>query len=171
MEFVFEGIYYGISKGGDDNVKKVRLEISADSFEEIRKMLEKSGFSITAEDDEDYILLQKQLHVSHLSVRNYEGERIHVPVEDIIFMESYGHSIDVICTKGRYQSSQSLKQLLESLDPAIFIRISNSVIINRRHLKEIIPSFSMKFRLRMSDDSIVEVTRSYYSSFREAFRI
>ena len=50
-------------------------------------------------------------------------------------------------------------------------RISNSVIINRRHLKEIIPSFSMKFRLRMSDGSIVEVTRSYYSSFKEAFRI
>jgi len=152
-------------------VKKVRLEINEESFEEIREMLEKSGFTVTDEDDEDFILLQKDLHVSHLSVRNYDGDRIHVPVEDIIFMESYGHSIDVFCTNGRYQSSQPLKQLLESLDPAIFIRISNSVIINRRHLKEIIPSFSMKFRLRMSDGSIVEVTRSYYSSFKEAFRI
>ena len=152
-------------------MKKVRLEINEESFEEIREMLEKSGFSVTTEDDEDYILPQKDLHVSHLSVRNYDGDRIHVPVEDIIFMESYGHSIDVFCTTGRYQSSQPLKQLLESLDPAIFIRISNSVIINRRHLKEIIPSFSMKFRLRMSDGSIVEVTRSYYSSFKEAFRI
>ena len=152
-------------------MKKVRLEINEESFEEIREMLEKSGFSVTTEDDEDYILLQKDLHVSHLSVRNYDGDRIHVPVEDIIFMESYGHSIDVFCTNGRYQSSQPLKQLLESLDPAIFIRISNSVIINRHHLKEIIPSFSMKFRLRMSDGSIVEVTRSYYSSFKEAFRI
>ncbi len=152
-------------------MKKVRLEINEESFEEIREMLEKSGFRVTDEDDEDFILLQKDLHVSHLSVRNYDGDRIHVPVEDIIFMESYGHSIDVFCTNGRYQSSQPLKQLLESLDPAIFIRISNSVIINRRHLKEIIPSFSMKFRLRMSDGSIVEVTRSYYSSFKEAFRI
>ena len=152
-------------------MKKVRLEINEESFEEIREMLEKSGFRVTDEDDEDFILLQKDLHVSHLSVRNYDGNRIHVPVEDIIFMESYGHSIDVFCTNGRYQSSQPLKQLLESLDPAIFIRISNSVIINRRHLKEIIPSFSMKFRLRMSDGSIVEVTRSYYSSFKEAFRI
>lgn len=152
-------------------MKKVRLEINEESFEEIREMLEKSGFRVTDEDDEDFILLQKDLHVSHLSVRNYDGNRIHVPVEDIIFMESYGHSIDIFCTNGRYQSSQPLKQLLESLDPAIFIRISNSVIINRRHLKEIIPSFSMKFRLRMSDGSIVEVTRSYYSSFKEAFRI
>ena len=152
-------------------MKKVRLEINEESFEEIRKKKKKSGFNVTTEDDEDYILLQKDLHVSHLSVRNYDGDRIHVPVEDIIFMESYGHSIDVFCTNGRYQSSQPLKQLLESLDPAIFIRISNSVIINRHHLKEIIPSFSMKFRLRMSDGSIVEVTRSYYSSFKEAFRI
>ena len=105
-------------------MKKVRLEINEESFEEIREMLEKSGFSVTTEDDEDYILLQKDLHVSHLSVRNYDGDRIHVPVEDIIFMESYGHSIDVICTSGRYQSSQSLRQLLEALDPAVFIRIS-----------------------------------------------
>ena len=152
-------------------MKKVRLEINEENFEEIREMLEYSGFSVTVEDDEDYILLQKDLHISHLSVRNRVGDKIHVPVEDIIYMESYGHSIDVICTSGRYQSSQPLRQLLEVLDPAIFVRISNSVIINRRHLKEIIPSFSMKFRLRMSDDSIVEVTRSYYSSFREYFRI
>ena len=152
-------------------MKKVRLEISEENFEQIREMLEKSGFTVTAEADEDYILLQKDLHISHLSVRNRVGDRIHVPVEDIIFMESYGHSIDVICTKGRYQSSQSLKQLLAALDPNVFVRISNSVIINRHHLKEIIPSFSMKFRLKMSDGSIVEVTRNYYSSFKDFFRI
>ena len=152
-------------------MKKIRLEISEDNYSQIKEMLENSGFTVTVEDDEDYTLLQKNLHLSHLSVRNRVGDRVHVPVEDIIYMESYGHSIDVICTSGRYQSSEPLKQLLAALDPTVFVRISNSVIINRHHLREIIPSFSMKFRLKMSDGSIVEVTRSYYSSFREFFRI
>ena len=92
-------------------------------------------------------------------------------VEDIIYMESYGHSIDVVSDKGRFQSSEPLKNLLTVLDSTMFVRISNSVIINRRKLKEIIPSFSMKFKLRMSNGDIVEVTRSYYNSFREYFRI
>ena len=58
-------------------MKKVRLEINEESFEEIREMLEKSGFNVTTEDDEDYILLQKDLHVSHLSVRNRVGVLYH----------------------------------------------------------------------------------------------
>ena len=86
-------------------------------------------------------------------------------------MESYGHSIDVVCQQGRCQSNETLRELISMLDPTVFVRISNSVIINRRHVREIIPGFSMKFRVRMSDNSIVEVTRSYYNSFKEFFRI
>ena len=74
-------------------MKKIRLEISEDNYSQIKEMLENSGFTVTVEDDEDYTLLQKNLHLSHLSVRNRVGDRVHVPVEDIIYMESYGHSM------------------------------------------------------------------------------
>lgn len=149
---------------------RIRLEVDENKLAIIKEKLEQAGFVIT-EDDEDYILLQKDLYVSHLTVRNSVGDKVHMAVEDIIYMESYGHSIDVVSDKGRFQSSEPLKNLLTVLDSTMFVRISNSVIINRRKLKEIIPSFSMKFRLRMSNGDIVEVTRSYYNSFREYFRI
>ena len=57
------------------------------------------------------------------------------------------------------------------LDNTKFIRVSNCAIIARLHVKRIKPSISMKFILTMSDGSLVDVTRSYYSSFKDFFGI
>lgn len=151
-------------------MKKIRLEVNQDDYQAISETLRAAGFAIV-DDNEDYVLNELNLHQAYLLVKDRTGDRIHLPVEDIIYMESYGHSIDVMTPKGRYQSSDPLKRISELLDPSVFIRISNSAIINRKHLKEIIPSLAMKFRLRMSNGDIVEVTRSYYSSFREQMNI
>ena len=146
---------------------KIRLQVSDESREKIQAQLEKAGFAISDDDDAQFVLSEKDLYLSHLSVRNQKGERIYLQSEDIIYMESYGHNIDVITRQERYSSSDPLKRMLELLDPADFTRISNSVIINRKHLKEIIPSFAMKFRLKMDNGDTVEVTRSFYNSFRD----
>ena len=151
-------------------MKKIRLEVNQDDYQAISETLRAAGFAIV-DDNEDYVLNELNLHQAYLLVKDRTGDRIHLPVEDIIYMESYGHSIDVMTPKGRYQSSDPLKRISELLDPSVFIRISNSAIINRKHLKEIIPSLAMRFRLRMSNGDIVEVTRSYYSSFREQMNI
>ena len=151
-------------------MKKIRLEINDDDYPEISERLKAAGFEIV-EEDEQYVLMEKDIYVSYLSVRDKVGDRIHLPVKDIIYMESYGHNIDITTPKGRYQSSESLKRLNELLNPSEFVRISNSVIINRNHLKEIIPTLTMKFMLRMSNNDIVEVTRSYYGSFRDYMNI
>ena len=57
------------------------------------------------------------------------------------------------------------------LDPKQFIRVSNSVIINRNMIREIRPTFSQKFILTMKDGSRADVTRSYYNSFKRAIGI
>ena len=150
---------------------KVRLDVSENSISEIRERLEKAGFEVTENDDEQFVMHERNLHASYLAVKDEKGNRIHLPVEEVIYAESFGHNIEVICEKGRFQCAETLRRLTEMLDPTLFLRISNSTIINRRHLKEIIPGFAMKFRLRMSDGSLVEVTRSYYQAFREFFRI
>ena len=150
---------------------KIKLEISQQEYPEVRQMLENAGFEITEGDDADFIMHQSNLFLTHLPVRNRKGEKLHLPVEDIITLESFGHNIDINATGDVFQSSDSLKGIQELLDPKVFVRISNSVIINRRHIKEIIPTFSMKFKVRMDNGSIVEVTRSYYHSFREFFNI
>ena len=151
-------------------MKKIRLEISDGDYLEISERLKNAGFEIV-EEDEHYVFKEKDVYVSYLSVKDKAGDRIHLSVKDIIYMESYGHNIDIVTPKGRYQSTEPLKRLNELLNPSEFVRISNSVIININHLKEIIPTLTMKFLLHMSNNDTVEVTRSYYGSFRDYMNI
>ena len=148
---------------------KIKLLLSDEKAEEIKQMLISSGFEI--DDAAELIIMQRDTFPSHLAVRNEEGMRLNISVEDIVFIESYGHDVDVHTAEGVYKSSDRLYQLCAALNPECFLRISNSVIISRKHVRKIRPSLSMKFILTMSDGTLVDVTRSYYSTFREFFKI
>ena len=100
------------------------------------------------------------------------GEKLRLKSEEIIFIESFGHSVVIHSTDGEcYYALDRLYQLTSILDNTKFIRVSNCAIIARLHVKRIKPSISMKFILTMSDGSLVDVTRSYYSSFKDFFGI
>ena len=62
-------------------------------------------------------------------------------------------------------------QLEKSLDPAQFIRVSNSAIIARSAVRHIRAALSSRFTLTMADGSRVDVTRSYSGIFRDAFKL
>ena len=149
---------------------KFRLAVSEERLEELTRQLNEKGIEI--DDSADLVLFEADSFAGFLSVRGAEdGGRRHVRTEDIIFIESYGHSVEVHCTDGTYQTADRLYQLLKLLDPKQFIRISNSVIISRAQIKDIRPTLSQKFILTMKDGSRVDVTRSYYSEFKRAIGI
>lgn len=149
---------------------RIRLAVSDDSYEEVRRILTEKGLEI--DDDAEFVLTQQEQYIGHLAVRQPEsGERLHIAVEDIVFIESFGHTVEVHTENEIFNTSDRLYQLLNMLDPLKFIRVSNSVIIAKRKVKQINPSFSMKFVLVMVNGVKIDVTRSYYNSFRNAFNI
>lgn len=148
---------------------KIKLSVSEEKYAKIRDELLEAGIEI--EEDADYELIERNQHPAHLSVQNEDGERMHIKTEDIIFIESFGHLIEVHTAEAVYKTTDRLYQLISTLDPEKFLRVSNSVIIAKKQIRHIKPSFSMKFVLLMSDGSQVDVTRSYYGSFKEAMGI
>jgi fructokinase len=90
---------------------------------------------------------------------------------EIVYIEAFGRDIEVHTLSETYFAQERMYQLEEHLDSRTFIRVSKSVIISRNHVKKIRPSLSMKFILTMSDGTLVDVTRSYYSEFRRFFHI
>ena len=144
---------------------KIKLSVSDDCFEEISRFLTEHGIEI--DDDADLILLQKDRYPDHLTVRDIRGERAIIAADDIVTIESYGHTIELHTLNGVFTASQQLYRFEEMLDPKRFIRISNSVIISRAQIQSISPTFSMKFTLKMKNGAKVDVTRSYYGKFKE----
>lgn len=148
---------------------KIRLAVSEERWEELAEALSRAGFEL--DDGAELILLENDRFPSHLAVRNEGGERVHLAVEEIVYIESLGHTVTVHGTDGAYQSADRLYRLCLLLDPKRFLRISNSVIIQRNKVKKILPSLSMKFVLIMADGARVDVTRTYYNSFKDFFGI
>ena len=150
---------------------KIKLAVSEERYEEIASLLKEKGIEL--DDDADLVLSERDRFVSFLSVRetDAEGARRHVRTEDVISIEAFGHTVEVRCKDAVYQTTDRLYQLQAVLDPGQFIRISNSVIINRSQIKHISPTFSQKFILTMKDGSRADVTRSYYSSFKRSIGI
>lgn len=149
---------------------KIRLAVSAEKTDEIRDFLEAHGIEL--DDDADLILTEKSKHVSHLPLRDADtGEKVYLAVKDVVFLESFGHDVYVHTKEKLYVTSDPLYQVQYLLDPVRFLRVSVSVIVERTQIMEIKPTLSRKFVLRMSDGSLVDVTRSYYNAFKAEFGI
>ena len=149
---------------------RIRLNVSSECYTELEKKLLAAGFVI--DDEADLIITEKGKFPSYIAAKNERGEKLQLKTEEIIFIESCGHDVVIHCTDGRcYYAFDRLYQLSASLDNTQFLRVSNCAVIAKAHVRRIKPSISMKFILTMSDGSLVDVTRSYYNSFREFFGI
>ena len=149
---------------------KVKLAVSDERYDEIKQMLIKHGIEI--DDTADLVLSESNRFLGNLTVKDIAtSERVILPVEDIAYIETYGHSVEVHTKDKTYQGMDRLYKIVNMLDPEKFLRISNSVVIAIDKVKKISPTFSMKFILTMSDGKTVDVTRSYYYIFKEYFDI
>lgn len=147
---------------------KIKLEVSEERFKEIEEKLLELGFII--DDDAQYILTERNRYREYISCKNQDIS-YHVPISEIIFIESMGHDIFVHTLTETYKCNERLWQLEKSLNPAHFIRISNSVIVAREHIKSIKTALSQKFILLLSNGTKVDVTRSYYYIFKSKLGI
>lgn len=81
--------------------------------------------------------------------------------DDIMYVEAAGYYIEVFANAKKHLIRQSLNQLGELLDNRRFMRIHRSVIINLSYLKEIIRDGVNDFSVRMADDKVFKISRSY----------
>ena len=149
---------------------KIKLEVSRERDEEIRAFLTAHGIEV--DDDAPLVLHETDRYPDRLSVRRRDtGEKVLIAAADVVFAEAFGHEVVVHTTGGAFVTAEPLGRLLAGLDPTLFCRVSNSVFVARLHVRKIKPTLSQKFVLELSDGAIVDVTRGYYASFREYFRL
>ncbi|MBQ4186797.1 MAG: LytTR family transcriptional regulator [Firmicutes bacterium] len=148
---------------------KLRISVSEARYDAVKHQLEAHGLEIS--DDAEYMITETSRSSSLLPVRSDDKESLMISPADVIYIEAFGKEIEVHTRQGTYYAKDRMYQLESLLDPREFLRVSKSVIISRKHVRKIRPSLSMKFILTMSDGTLVDVTRTYYSDFRRFFGI
>lgn len=85
------------------------------------------------------------------------------------FIRAYaeGGKVLVRTEKGLYQVRLRLYELEERLDGSIFVRISNSEIVNLKKVKSIDLSFVGTICMEMSDGDVSYVSRRYVSKIKK----
>ena len=147
---------------------RVKLKLNSDKRESVRMELEDMGVEISEE--ADLILTEENYCEGELLCRRNE-DRFLIPFEEILYIESQGKEVFVYTGKSKFSAAVRLYMLERTLPAEKFIRISNSVIINRTAIKKIRPALSQKFYLTLKNDAVVDVTRSYYVRFKDYYGI
>lgn len=147
---------------------KIKLEVSKEKYIEIKEKMLSLGFEI--DDDADFIFSERNCCLAYIACKK-DDESHRLNTDEIIFIESMGHDVIIHTMQEEYKCSDRLWQLEKSLNPSKFLRISNSVIINRKKIKRIKSALGQKFLLTMENGSNVDVTRSYYYMFKNEFGI
>ncbi|MBP5281548.1 MAG: LytTR family transcriptional regulator [Lachnospiraceae bacterium] len=148
---------------------KIRISVSEDKYDLVKEYL--AGHGVDISEDGEYVITESAKYPAFLSVRNNKKERLRLSVDEVIYVEAFGKEIEIHAQQGTYYALDRMYQLEELLDPQEFLRVSKSVIISRKHVKKIRASLSMKYVLTLSNGTLVDVTRSYYSDFRRFFNI
>lgn len=147
---------------------KIKLEVSEEKYIEIKEKMISLGFEL--DEDAEFVLTERNYYLEYIGCKK-DDEAHHLNTEEIVYIESMGHDIIIHTLNDEYKCSDRLWQLEKSLDPSRFLRISNSVIINRKRIKRIKAALGQKFLLTMENGSNVDVTRSYYYMFKNEFGI
>lgn len=102
-------------------------------------------------------------YVKRLTVKSY-GRTIFVMVDEIDWIGSSGNYLELHTGKKTHLLRETMTQMEEKLDPAMFVRIHRSTIVNLERIREMHPLFKGDQILLLKDGTELTVSRNYRES-------
>ncbi len=145
---------------------KIKLLVNRSRYDELAAELTSLGIEI--DNGASLVLTEDNKYVDFIMGRQND---VFSPIatDDIVFIETFKNDVVLHTKQEEYHITERLIRLEGLLDPSRFLRISNSVIVAVKQIKKIRPTFSSKYILTMSNGLEVDVTRSYFSRFKDFF--
>jgi two-component system LytT family response regulator len=90
-----------------------------------------------------------------------DGRRmVPIALDDIVWIKAEGDYARVHTKERSYLVSRSLKDLESRLDPARFLRLHRSTIVQASHIAAVRPAGSARYQMQLDDGTTVIVSRS-----------
>lgn len=146
--------------------------------------LNKAEKFILGESKEDGFITLKKLIKSYDGLQNLSHEAskyitrilvkehkkyFFVKTEDVQWFEANGDYVILHKEKGTHWMNDSLSSLETKLDPAQFIRIHRSTILNVNSIQDLQPYFNGEFHISLKNGDKVKLSRHYKDKIRQLF--
>jgi two-component system LytT family response regulator len=120
--------------------------------QQLLNLLDTSGRTATATADGGYL---KRLVVK-------SGSRVTIlGVKDIDWIEADGDYVRIHCGRAWHVLRETMKRLESQVDPARFVRIHRSTIVNVERIKELQPYFHGEYVVVLHDGTHLKLSRGY----------
>lgn len=106
-------------------------------------------------------------YARRLSVRHGEHIRV-LAVDDIDWIRADGNYLHIHVGPARYLHRESLSHLLQALEPARFLRIHRSTVVNVTRIDEVHPLFKGGAEVVLRDGTRLELSRRFRAAARVA---
>ncbi len=104
---------------------------------------------------------------ARLAVRD-RGQLIFVERTDVACFEVYGNYVRLVTGGRRFLLRTTLSALTAKLDPAFFVRVSRSLVVNLQHVKSVRHRENGQYELVLSDGSVRRSSRRYRRAIKIA---
>ena len=105
-------------------------------------------------------LQARQTHVTRFVIRS-GGRIVFLRVEEIDWLEAAGNYVSIHVGRDRHLLRGTLQSVIERLDPAQFLRIHRSTVVNSNRIKELQPLFHGDYMVRLRDGTELTLSRNY----------
>lgn len=93
-----------------------------------------------------------------------------VKAADVAWIESAGNYVKLHAGGGEHIVRTSLRELEQRLDPALFVRVHRSAVVNLDFIKKLEPYFHGEYVITLKDGSRLTSSRSYSARLRELLK-
>ena len=141
---------------------KIKLKINSLRKTELFDAIKNDQY-IEVDNDYQFIILEYGAKIV-----GYKGSRLfEIHYDDIICFESLGNDVYIKTLDEKYLIKDRLYRIEERFQKYDFLRVNKSYVINMKKIKSIYPLINSKFILTMVDKTEIDVTRTYYRTFKE----
>ena len=145
------------------------------AFDYLLKPIDKERFAKTIQKLVPVIESKERPHKNELFSENSEiflkdGEDCWmVTIKDIILFEIVGNYTRVYFNNKKPLVYKSLNQIGDKLPNSLFFRTSRQQIINLKAIKKVIPYFKETFKIVLTNDMVIKVSRRQSKLFKEQY--
>ncbi|MEL6304134.1 MAG: LytTR family transcriptional regulator DNA-binding domain-containing protein [Bacteroidota bacterium] len=111
------------------------------------------------------VVLNDSTYPSRVLVQ-FNKKLISIKVEDIVWVEAYGDYSKVHTDTNAFLSNFGISDLESKLNPAVFVRVHRSSIINLDQVKEL-DRYGKSYDVTMSNGEVVRVSRGYMDTLKK----